>query len=305
MLQGCCENEGKCFSRTVVQHNELVTVSSESLIFTSPRVESQHECMCSESFTGDRCEKRLNPCAPNPCQAGGQCRRQGYDFQCYCPPDRDGRYCEIKRSNQCLQNPCQNGGSCHVDGATFFCLCRTGYRGGRCEFLIDTCRPNPCNNGGKCIPLKPGFRCQCTTGYFGANCDQRTFAFNELSYLQYPELEASTNDISIVFATTKPNSLLIYNYGTAIGGRSDFVALEIIAGKAVFSFGGAQTAITSLVVGRNGETFANGEWHRVTATRNGKVVSLSVTSCKEDEGSCEECRIGDDKCYTDDIGPTR
>jgi protocadherin Fat 4 len=123
--------------------------------------------------------------------------------------------------------------------------------------------------------------------------------------MQFPALDAATNDISIVFATTKPDALLIYNYGVQSGGRSDFVAMEVVDGKAVFSYGGARTAITSIVVGgKSGESLSNGRWHKVTATRNGRVMSLSVSKCTDNGDVCEECRPGDTACYSDEVGPT-
>lgn len=122
--------------------------------------------------------------------------------------------------------------------------------------------------------------------------------------MTFPTLDAATNDISFTFATTKPNSLLVYNYGLPSGGRSDFVAVELVNSKVVFSFGGARTAITSVTVGGKMNNIANGNWHKITATRNGRVVSLSVATCVENGDVCEECRPGDLTCYADDIGPT-
>ncbi|KAL6266533.1 hypothetical protein P5V15_003380 [Pogonomyrmex californicus] len=89
---------------------------------------------------------------------GGQCRRLGYDFQCTCPIDRDGKLCELERGDACASNPCRNGGSCRKspDNFSFFCLCRAGYRGNHCEAVTDSCRPNPCLYGGLCVGEKPG-----------------------------------------------------------------------------------------------------------------------------------------------------
>ena len=123
--------------------------------------------------------------------------------------------------------------------------------------------------------------------------------------MAFPALDSATNDISIIFATTKPDALLIYNYGIQSGGRSDFVAMEVVNGRAVFSYGGARTAVTSIVVGRGTkDTISNGKWHKVTATRNGRVMSLSVSKCTENGDVCEDCRPGDSSCYSDDVGPT-
>lgn len=300
-----CDNGGIC-SEQIQVFNDIRITDSQSFIFTSPLVSHEFTCKCSDGYTGQKCDKRQDPCLPNPCQSGGQCRRQGYDFQCICPAHREGKLCHLERGDACSSNPCKNGGSCREspDGSSFFCLCRPGYRGNQCETISDSCRPNPCLHGGLCISLKPGYKCSCADGRYGRHCERATFGFQELSYMSFPSLDAATNDISIIFATTKSNALLLYNYGIQSGGRSDFVAMEIVNGKAMFSFGGSRTAITSIVTGGVDGTLANGLWHKITATRNGRVMSLSVAKCTENGDSCKECRPGDASCYSDDVGPT-
>jgi len=297
-----CENGGQC-SDGIRVHSEARITDSQTVVFTSPLVSHDFMCRCTDGFTGKHCDRRQDPCSPNPCQAGGTCRRQGFDFQCVCPPLREGKLCEFERGDVCDGNPCLNGGSCREspDGSSFFCLCRPGYRGNQCEASADSCRPNPCLHGGLCISLKPGYRCSCPEARYGRHCEGSTFGFNELSFMTFPSLDGSTNDISVVFATTKLDALLVYNFGVQTGGRSDFVALELVAGRAVFSYGGARTAITSVRV--DSDSLADGEWHKVTATRNGRVVSLSVSSCTEHGDVCTDCRPGDASCYADEIGP--
>uniref|UniRef100_A0A1I8PJD7 Cadherin-related tumor suppressor n=1 Tax=Stomoxys calcitrans TaxID=35570 RepID=A0A1I8PJD7_STOCA len=300
-----CENGGLCTSeRRLHDTQSLNIVDSESLIFSGPLVSHDFMCKCPDGFMGQQCDKRQDPCAPNPCHGNSQCRRMGFDFQCVCPSNREGRFCQQERGDVCSSNPCSNGGSCRSspDGSSFFCLCRPGYRGNQCEHVADSCRPNPCLYGGTCVALKPGYKCSCSDGRYGRHCEKSTYGFGDLSYMTFPSLDAATNDISIVFATTKPDALLLYNYGIQSGGRSDFVAIEVVRGKAFFSFGGVRTAITTVVVG-GGSNLANGEWHRVTATRNGRVMSLSVAKCTENGDACDECRPGDATCYADDVGP--
>lgn len=301
-----CDNGGVCSERIQVNQRDIRITDSQSLILTSPSIGHEFMCKCTDGYTGQKCDKRQDPCSPNPCQSGGQCRRQGYDFQCTCPTHREGKYCQLERGDACSSAPCRNGGSCREspDGSSFFCLCRPGYRGNQCETVADSCRPNPCLHGGLCVSLKPGYKCSCSDGRYGRHCERATFGFQELSYMSFPALDAATNDISIIFATTKPNALLLYNFGTQSGGRSDFVVMEVVRGKAMFSFGGSRTAITSVITGGVDGTLSNGKWHKITATRNGRVMSLSVAKCTENGDVCEECRPGDASCYSDDVGPT-
>lgn len=298
-----CLNDGFCTDSITVLDDTKITESA-SIILSSPLVKHEYTCHCPEGFMGSNCEKRQDPCSPNPCHFGGQCRKQGHDFICNCPARKDGKTCELERDDVCSSNPCKNGGSCKEssDRNSFFCLCRPGYRGNHCEALVDSCRPNPCMYGGICISLKPGYKCSCTNGRYGTHCESTTFGFDELSYMQFPALDASTNDITIIFATTKPDSLLLYNYGAQTGGRSDFIAIELFGGKPIFSFGGARTSITSVSIANPKKNLADGGWHKLTATRNGRVISLSVASCSDHGDICTECEPGDESCYNDDTG---
>ncbi|OWR45848.1 cadherin protein [Danaus plexippus plexippus] len=298
-----CQNEGTCTDAIDVLDGTKI-VESSSLILSSPLVRHDYVCHCIDRFTGSNCEKRQDPCSPNPCQFGGVCRKLGHDFVCSCSSRRHGKTCELERNDVCSSNPCKNGGSCKesADRNSFFCLCRPGYRGSQCEALVDSCRPNPCLHGGICIGLKPGYKCSCINGRYGTHCESSTFGFDELSYMQYPALDASTNDITIIFATTKSDALLLYNYGAQTGGRSDFIAIEILGGKPLFSFGGSRTSITSVALMDTDKNLGDGKWYKLTATRNGRVISLSIGSCTDHGDVCTECEPGDDSCYNDDTG---
>ncbi|XP_034946688.1 cadherin-related tumor suppressor [Chelonus insularis] len=298
-----CNNGGTCNNQIVV-YDDARIIDSQNLIFTSPRINNEVVCKCREGFIGNLCEKRQDPCSPNPCLEKGQCRRLGYDFVCSCLPNRSGKLCELERGDACARNPCKNGGSCQVspDGSNFFCLCRAGYRGNHCEIITDFCRPNPCLYDGICISQKPEYQCSCPEGRYGRHCERSTYGFDELSFMTFPALDSTTNDITIIFATIKPDALFLYNYGTQSGGRSDFIVLELISGKISFSYGGSRSAITTIKI-EGGNRLDDGEWKKVTATRNGRVVSLSVSECREHGDICDDCKPGDESCYADDIGP--
>lgn len=297
-----CENNGVC-TDSINVFEDTKTVESSALILSSPLIKHEYVCHCTDGFMGLNCERRQDPCLPNPCRFGGHCRKQGHDFLCSCLGRREGKTCELERDDVCSSNPCKNGGSCKesADRNSFFCLCRPGYRGNHCEALVDSCRPNPCMHGGICISLKPGYKCSCPNGRYGMHCESTTFGFGELSYMKFPPLDASTNDITIIFATTKPDSLLLYNYGAQTGGRSDFIAIELLGGSPIFSFGGARTSITSVVINSN-KSLSDGNWYKLIATRNGRVISLSATSCTDHGDICSDCEPNDSSCYNDDTG---
>lgn len=63
-----CDNGGVCSDQVVVYENARIT-DSPSLILTSPKVVHEMVCKCRDGFTGERCEKKQDPCAPNPCQS--------------------------------------------------------------------------------------------------------------------------------------------------------------------------------------------------------------------------------------------
>ncbi|CAG0913258.1 unnamed protein product [Notodromas monacha] len=298
-----CKNDGACAVTGV--DGVLKSAFSPSLGLTGPEVAKDFTCQCRAGFEGKVCDIRRDPCFPNPCLFDGVCSgdRSTSEFTCRCPEGRQGKRCEKRKRNACEEEePCKNGGSCRTtdDDAGFFCLCRAGYRGRSCEVTSESCRPNPCLNGGTCMDLKPGYKCQCAPNYFGAHCAESSFGFSSLSYMTFGSLDATTNDVSITFSTNKPNGLLLYNFGLQTGGRSDFVAVEIVGGRPRFSYGGARTAISSIAL----ETFvADGRWYKVTATRNSRVMSLSVGNCSHEAGAslvCRECR--DTGCYVDDTG---
>ncbi|KAH8260379.1 hypothetical protein KR026_010588 [Drosophila bipectinata] len=298
-----CENGGVCSANIrLLDAHTFSIVESPNLVMSGPRMVHDYSCLCSNGFSGEQCSRRQDPCVPNPCHQQAHCRRLGSDFQCVCPPNREGKQCEKERSDICWSKPCGNGGSCQrsADGSSYFCLCRPGFRGTHCEVVSDSCRPNPCMHGGLCVSLKPGYKCNCSSGRYGRHCERFSYGFEPLSYMAFPSLDATSNDISIVFATTKANSLLLYNYGTPSGGRSDFLAIELVQGLAYFSTGAARTAITTVIAGRD---LADGGWHKVTATRNGRVMSLSVAKCTDSGESCAECTPGDTTCYANEVGP--
>ncbi|CAN8006312.1 unnamed protein product [Ixodes hexagonus] len=292
-----CRNAGTCSSHLDFQ-TSLSILDSPQLVFASPGATRSFVCSCPVGFSGLQCQDQLDPCSPSPCSNGATCRidaSAATGFQCLCPEDREGERCERPRRNSCASAPCKNGGSCReAPAGSFFCLCRLGFKGSLCEQAADGCRPSRCRNGATCVGNGPaGYHCLCEPNFFGRHCEKSTFGFEPYSYMAFPSLKPSTNDISVVFATNRKHALLAYNFGSQNGGRSDFVALEIANGKPTFSFGGSRTAVAKVVLDRD---VADGNWHRVTVIRNGRVASLSVVSCQDHGELCEECSHANSSC---------
>jgi protocadherin Fat 4 len=333
--QNACHNGASC-KQSLNSYPTQSIVNSPLLILSAPTVQLEFSCQCPSSFTGklmtyddklliyflyrkqlhlmrlnfsvsklgSNCQLRKEPCQPNPCESGGTCIKQGFNFTCICPPQRQGKLCEVERSSACESNPCQNGGSCqdNQQAGTYFCLCRPGFYGNLCQTASNACKPNPCLNGGECFnPAGSSAfpRCKCRTHYYGRYCEKSAFGFSIGSFMSFPPLDPNTNDIAVVFSTNKKNALLVYDFGEQTGGRSDFVALQLINGKASFSYGGARTAVSSIMVNK---VVSDGQWYRIIATRNSRVVSLTVSACKDSGEICDDCRPGDPSCYANDIG---
>lgn len=62
-----CDNGGICTDEIAIYEDARIT-DSPTLILTSPKVIQEMVCKCRDGFTGERCERKQDPCSPNPCQ---------------------------------------------------------------------------------------------------------------------------------------------------------------------------------------------------------------------------------------------
>ncbi|XP_060682957.1 protocadherin Fat 4 [Hemiscyllium ocellatum] len=113
----------------------------------------------------------------------------------------------------------------------------------------------------------------------GNECDGSSLGFEELSYMELPSLDPTNNIIYVELATIRENSLLLYNYDNKEGADGEFLALEIINGKIEFSYN-LGSGIVRLVTD---QYVTDGEFHKIFATRTGKVGSLTVDNCTNDQ----------------------
>ncbi|ODN02982.1 Protein eyes shut [Orchesella cincta] len=139
---------------------------------------SSHQCYCRNGFTGYSCQINWDECRSNPCLNGGSCVDGIASFNCSCPENFAGVFCEVDLSICEEAFPCQNNGTCTLDtrnvtGTGFICSCPPGFTGHQCEIDISVCNTteNVCQNGGKCVDgIGNRFYCECEPGWSGETC---------------------------------------------------------------------------------------------------------------------------------------
>ncbi|XP_041878084.1 basement membrane-specific heparan sulfate proteoglycan core protein isoform X4 [Corvus kubaryi] len=183
--------------------------------------------------------------------------------------------------------------------------CRPGTRGLRCEEEeeeeeAEGCHPSrPCLHGGSCVHGS----CRCPPGYSGARCQHRSAlaeleqdwqegsgggdapgqfsaAFQDGSYLALPGHlfprgpPEAPETIELELRTRSAQGLLLWHGAEpGEGGKAkDFLGLGLKDGHLVFSYqlGSGEATITSE------DPINDGEWHRVTVTREGRRGQLQV-----------------------------
>ncbi|CAF1151154.1 unnamed protein product, partial [Didymodactylos carnosus] len=139
-------------------------------------------------YSGSLCEIVLDPCLRNPCENNGTCLRlqtstfsseSANNFQCVCPPDYSGRYCQLYVKDYCASSPCYSYATCmnlpHPNQG-YFCYCPPSHPP---STSCDRSRPNSvqtsklCNQREQCVYGNcTNERCSCFHGWTGDKCDK-------------------------------------------------------------------------------------------------------------------------------------
>ncbi|KAG6453574.1 hypothetical protein O3G_MSEX008219 [Manduca sexta] len=112
-------------------------------------------------------------CHSQPCQHAGTCLNLVNGYHCLCPPNWEGKDCDID-VNECRNFAgtdlgCQNGATCLNTPGSYVCLCRSGWYGLHC-----TRKEKDCSGGdfemcghGTCVATTAGdgVRCICHQGW--------------------------------------------------------------------------------------------------------------------------------------------
>ncbi|XP_040085469.1 basement membrane-specific heparan sulfate proteoglycan core protein isoform X4 [Oryx dammah] len=205
-------------------------------------------------------------------------------------------------SSPCERQPCRHGATCMPAGEyEFQCLCRDGFKGDLCEHEENPCQLHePCLHGGTC----QGTRCLCPPGFSGPRCQhssghslvesdwhlegsggndapgQYGAYFYDNGFLALPgrvfsrSLPEVPETIELEVRTSTASGLLVWQgeeSGQSARGK-DFISLGLQDGHLVFSYqlGSGEARLVSE------DPINDGEWHRVTALREGQRGSIQV-----------------------------
>ncbi|XP_035801720.2 sushi, nidogen and EGF-like domain-containing protein 1 isoform X1 [Amphiprion ocellaris] len=148
-----------------------------------------YQCVCSEGFSGNRCQSDINECLSEPCKNRGTCEDQPGSYLCHCPPGFKGQDCELEQDG-CESNPCLNGGVCRGYRRNYMCVCKDGFFGDQCQMLEDPCVLKPCGNRGHCWSDRRGnYNCVCKIGLTGKDCEKDLLPPPGLHVLRVEESE--------------------------------------------------------------------------------------------------------------------
>ncbi|XP_072315856.1 protocadherin Fat 4 [Eucyclogobius newberryi] len=273
-----CRNGATC-NRNLLISQDVAVLQSPAVIFVAPSKEI-FNCTCPDGFRGEVCEVDIDECEETPCENGATCLNSPGGFHCECKAGFSGTVCSID-IEKCLKMNCQNNGTCVHTDDMYRCQCLPGFEGLTCELTIDYCQSSPCVMG-SCINFKTEFRCLCPDGVSGIYCEEQSYGFGELSYLEFPPPDRSTNLISLEFATVQKNALLVYCPGGA--DSPDFLAVEILDGtvRLTYDLGSGPVRL------QTHKHVADGDFHLLSVRRIGSMGTLNVDNCTdvEFEGFC-------------------
>lgn len=240
-----------------------------------------YTCTCPPGYTGQYCESKIDFCSNehNPCKNGATCTDHFTSYSCACPLGWTGDNCTIN-VDDCVEIVCRNGGTC-VDGVnSYHCQCPEGFSGSFCEITplaemlypqqSSPCQQHDCKHG---VCFQPNssddYLCKCSPGFTGKRCELlSSVSFHETAYLEFDPLSSQPSaNITITFATTKENGLLLY------AGDSEHLAVELFRGRIRISLNVGNYPASTMF---SYEVVSDGKYHTVTFILVKKNFTMTV-----------------------------
>lgn len=200
-------------------------------------------------------------------------------FACKCPEGFTGskeHYLCDTEVDLCYSDPCKNGGTCTRREGGYRCLCTDDYTGDACETKIDSlpkCMADQCEGSHACTQTSTS---ALQPPPYTRACELRSRSFSRNSFLTFEGLRQRHRfTIKLNFSTINEDGLLLYN------GRynelHDFISLEVLKGKIVFSFSLGEHIETVRI--DQEKQVSDGNWHTVLVEYFNRTVTLSLDDC--------------------------
>lgn len=226
------------------------------------------------------CDAEVNLCYSSPCLNQGTCLRRESDYVCLCAEGFVGKNCEVniatdhcpaespRRSNICRgSSKCINGSSAKANRDK-----DTGHEDARYNDQHHRIRSSGTGDGFICA--------NCTFADWSTPlCELRARSFTRGSYLTFPALRQRHRlSLSLRFASRQDNVLLLYN--GRYNEKHDFIALEILDARLVFSFSLGSTVSRVSITPPDGY-LTDGQWHTVEIAYLNRSAQLKLDGCDE------------------------
>ncbi|XP_049820372.1 protein slit isoform X3 [Aethina tumida] len=225
-----------------------------------------YQCKCPAGYMGQFCETKIPFCTEqyNPCKNDATCVDHDTYYTCECLQGFKGENCSIN-IDDCENNMCQNGATC-VDGVNDYkCQCAGDFTGKFCEITpsvammypqTSPCQHHDCVHG---VCFQPSgsndYLCKCAPGYSGKRCEYLTSVsfIHNTSYVELEPLRTKPEaNVTIVFATTQENGVLMYD------GHQEHLAVELFNGRIRVSYDVGNYPVSTMY---SFEMVADGQYH--------------------------------------------
>lgn len=149
------------------------------------------------------------------------------------------------------------------------------------------CKQGLCHNDGVCHNTFPGFFCECRNDLLkGMRCQGTSRSFNGDGFAWYKPMPACTSlQIALRFMTNTPDGVLLYNGPMEADSEQfeieyrDYIIIQLKNGLVQLEMNMNGQAASNITVASE-SSLADGKWHSIHVTQNGRNIELVVDECK-------------------------